>query len=116
MDIGGGTTGIAIVKKSKVTYSADEAPADIRISLTLTRKSPYFWKRQSSTNAVTVTRFGRGSETGVRHVGRVARHIEGQGITDLWLAGGSCMQPGVSGAVCKHFRRYGCIYRSTVCL
>ncbi len=25
VDIGGGTTGIAIVKKGKVTYSADEA-------------------------------------------------------------------------------------------
>lgn len=34
MDIGGGTTGIAIVKKGKVTYSADEATADIT-SLTL---------------------------------------------------------------------------------
>lgn len=25
----------------------------------------------------------------------VARHIAGQGIVDLWLAGGACMQPGV---------------------
>lgn len=33
----------------------------------------------------------------------VARHIEGQGITDLWLAGGSCMQPGVAELFCKQF-------------
>lgn len=33
----------------------------------------------------------------------VARHIEGQGITDLWLAGGSCMQPGVAALFCKQF-------------
>ena len=35
MDIGGGTTGIAIVKKGKVTYSADEATGGHHISLTL---------------------------------------------------------------------------------
>lgn len=33
----------------------------------------------------------------------VARHIEGQGITDLWLAGGSCMQPGVAELFRKQF-------------
>ncbi|MFV2231774.1 hypothetical protein ACNIRU_26430, partial [Escherichia coli] len=26
----------------------------------------------------------------------VARHIQGQGLTDLWLEGGSCLQPGVA--------------------
>ncbi len=35
VDIGGGTTGIAIVKKGKVTYSADEATGGHHISLTL---------------------------------------------------------------------------------
>lgn len=33
----------------------------------------------------------------------VADHIEGQGIVDLWLAGGSCMQPGVEGLFSKRF-------------
>lgn len=43
-------------------------------------------------------------ETGVRKMADiVARHIEGQGITDLWLAGGSCMQPGVAALFCKQF-------------
>ncbi|SUX72364.1 ethanolamine utilization protein [Citrobacter freundii] len=35
VDIGGGTTGIAIVKRGKVTYSADEATGGHHISLTL---------------------------------------------------------------------------------
>ncbi|WP_262234431.1 cell division FtsA domain-containing protein, partial [Escherichia coli] len=35
VDIGGGTTGIAIVKQGKVTYSADEATGGHHISLTL---------------------------------------------------------------------------------
>ena len=33
----------------------------------------------------------------------VARHIEGQGITDLWLAGGPCLQPGVAELFRKQF-------------
>ncbi|KFT04318.1 ethanolamine utilization protein EutJ [Salmonella enterica subsp. enterica serovar Bareilly str. CFSAN000231] len=33
----------------------------------------------------------------------VARHIEGQGIADLWLAGGSCMQPGVEALFRQRF-------------
>lgn len=41
VDIGGGTTGIAIVKKGKVTYSADEATGGHHISDSR-RKSPYF--------------------------------------------------------------------------
>ena len=35
VDIGGGTTGIAIVKRGEVTYSADEATGGHHISLTL---------------------------------------------------------------------------------
>ena len=33
----------------------------------------------------------------------VAHHIAGQGVTDLWLAGGSCMQPGVDELFRKRF-------------
>ncbi|WP_411905009.1 cell division FtsA domain-containing protein, partial [Salmonella enterica] len=35
VDIGGGTTGMAIVKQGKVTYSADEATGGHHIALTL---------------------------------------------------------------------------------
>lgn len=50
VDIGGGTTGIAIVKKGKVTYSADEATGGHHISLTR-RKSPYFAGRGGAVQA-----------------------------------------------------------------
>ncbi|MDI5304973.1 hypothetical protein MJI51_04760, partial [Salmonella enterica subsp. enterica serovar Kentucky] len=33
----------------------------------------------------------------------VACHIAGQGVTDLWLAGGSCMQPGVEALFRQRF-------------
>ncbi|RJF05650.1 ethanolamine utilization ethanol dehydrogenase EutG [Escherichia coli] len=95
VDIGGGTTGIAIVKKGKVTYSADEATGGHHISLTLAGN------RRISLEEAEQYKRGHGEEIwpAVKPVYEkmadiVARHIEGQGITDLWLAGGSCLQPG----------------------
>ncbi len=104
VDIGGGTTGIAIVKKGKVTYSADEATGGHHISLTLAGN------RRISLEEAEQYKRGHGDEIwpAVKPVYEkmadiVARHIEGQGITDLWLAGGSCMQPGVAALFCKQF-------------
>ncbi|OUZ98839.1 alcohol dehydrogenase EutG [Shigella sonnei] len=104
VDIGGGTTGIAIVKKGKVTYSADEATGGHHISLTLAGN------RRISLEEAEQYKRGHGEEIWptVKPVYEkmadiVARHIEGQGITDLWLAGGSCMQPGVAELFRKQF-------------
>lgn len=104
VDIGGGTTGIAIVKKGKVTYSADEATGGHHISLTLAGN------RRISLEEAEQYKRGHGEEIwpAVKPVYEkmadiVARHIEGQGITDLWLAGGSCMQPGVAELFRKQF-------------
>lgn len=104
VDIGGGTTGIAIVKKGKVTYSVDEATGGHHISLTLAGN------RRISLEEAEQYKRGHGDEIwpAVKPVYEkmadiVARHIEGQGITDLWLAGGSCMQPGVAALFCKQF-------------
>lgn len=104
VDIGGGTTGIAIVKKGKVTYSADEATGGHHISLTLAGN------RRISLEEAEQYKRGHGEDIWptVKPVYEkmadiVARHIEGQGITDLWLAGGSCMQPGVAELFRKQF-------------
>lgn len=104
VDIGGGTTGIAIVKKGKVTYSADEATGGHHISLTLAGN------RRISLEEAEQYKRGHGEEIwpAVKPVYEkmadiVARHIEGQGITDLWLAGGSCLQPGVAELFRKQF-------------
>lgn len=59
VDIGGGTTGIAIVKQGKVTYSADEATGGHHISLTLAGNRRIPWKRRNSTSAAMRRRFGR---------------------------------------------------------
>ena len=97
-------TAVAIVKKGKVTYSADEATGGHHISLTLAGN------RRISLEEAEQYKRGHGEEIwpAVKPVYEkmadiVARHIEGQGITDLWLAGGSCMQPGVAELFRKQF-------------
>lgn len=104
VDIGGGTTGIAIVKRGLVTYSADEATGGHHISLTLAGN------RRIQLEEAEQYKRGNGAEIWpvVKPVYEkmaeiVAHHIEGQGIADLWLAGGSCMQPGVHDLFRKRF-------------
>ncbi|WP_058913291.1 ethanolamine utilization protein EutJ [Entomohabitans teleogrylli] len=96
VDIGGGTTGIAVVRQGAVIYSGDEATGGHHISLTL-----------AGNRGIAIEE----AEQLKRHEGQaiwpvvrpvyekmadiVARHIAAYPVNDLWLAGGSCMQPGV---------------------
>ena len=104
VDIGGGTTGIAIVKRGEVTYSADEATGGHHISLTLAgnRRMPLEEAEQyKRSNAQEIWPVVKPVYEKMAEI--VAHHIEGQGIADLWLAGGSCMQPGVDALFRKRF-------------
>ncbi|EAB1655740.1 ethanolamine utilization protein EutJ [Salmonella enterica subsp. diarizonae] len=104
VDIGGGTTGIAIVKQGKVTWSADEATGGHHISLTLAgnRRIPLEEAEQyKRSNAQEIWPVVKPVYEKMAEI--VARHIAGQGVTDLWLAGGSCMQPGVEALFRQRF-------------
>ncbi len=104
VDIGGGTTGIAIVKQDLVTYSADEATGGHHISLTLAgnRRIPLEEAEQyKRSNAQEIWPVVKPVYEKMAEI--VAHHIEGHGIADLWLAGGSCMQPGVDALFRKRF-------------
>ncbi|MCS3434000.1 ethanolamine utilization protein EutJ [Klebsiella sp. BIGb0407] len=96
VDIGGGTTGIAIVQQGKVTRSGDEATGGHHISLTLAGNQRIAleeaeqMKRQQGENIWPVIR-----PVYEKMADIVEDHIRGEEVTELWLAGGSCMQPGV---------------------
>lgn len=117
VDIGGGTTGIAIVKQGKVTYSADEATGGHHISLTLAgnrRIELEDAEQVKRSNAQDIWPVVKPVYEKMAEI--VARHIEGQGIADLWLAGGSCMQPGVEALFRQRFPAPVCICPGTACL
>lgn len=117
VDIGGGTTGIAIVKKGKVTYSADEATGGHHISLTLAgnRRIPLEEAEQYKR--------GHGDEIwpAVKPVYEKWRTLspgilKGRALLIYgWRAALVCNRAWRN-CFANNSRRYRCIYRSTVCL
>lgn len=96
VDIGGGTTGIAVVKDGKVVYSGDEPTGGHHVSLTLagSRNIPLEEAEQLKRE--------RGAEIwpAVQAVFEkmtdiVRHHLRGHAVDTLYLSGGSCALPGV---------------------
>ena len=104
VDIGGGTTGIAIVQQGVVVYSGDEATGGHHISLTLAGNQRIQlddaeqMKRQRGADIWPVVRAVYEKMADI-----VAQHMQGHHVDELWLAGGSCMQPGVKALFTQRF-------------
>lgn len=117
VDIGGGTTGIAIVKQGRVTYSADEATGGHHISLTLAGIAASGLRRRSSTSAATPGRSGRWLSRCTRRWPKLSPDIlpdKGLSICG-WQAAPVCSRACMSCFVSAS-RHYRCICRSTACL
>ena len=96
VDIGGGTTGIAIVKEGIVTRSVDEPTGGHHISLTLAGnqrielEEAEDLKKQKGQKIWPIVR-----PVYEKMADIVAANIKQENISAIWMAGGSCMQPGV---------------------
>ncbi len=97
IDIGGGTTGVAVVKQGEVVYSGDEPTGGHHVTLTLAGG-----KRISMEEAEEYKKTGNASEVwgGVRPVYEkmadiVQQHLNNHTVDTLYLSGGSCMIEGV---------------------
>lgn len=96
VDIGGGTTGIAVVQEGKVVYSGDEPTGGHHVSLTLagSRNIPLEEAEQLKLER------GREIWPTVQAVFEkmadiVRQHLAGHAVRSLYLSGGSCALPGV---------------------
>ncbi len=96
VDIGGGTTGIAVLNGGKVIYSGDEATGGRHVSLTIAGANGI------SLEEAEKLKIQRGKEVWpiVRPVFEkmadiVRTHIAGHEVGALYLSGGSCALPGV---------------------
>lgn len=97
VDIGGGTTGVAVVQQGRIVYSGDEPTGGHHVTLTLAgaRNLPLAeaeaLKRRDDNAALwPVVRpvFDK-----MAHI--VDTHLQGQQVDTLYLSGGSCSMPGV---------------------
>ncbi len=96
VDIGGGTTGIAVVNEGRVVYSGDEPTGGHHVSLTLagSRNIPLEEAEQLKLQR------GREIWPTVQAVFEkmadiVREHLQGHSVQSLYLSGGSCALPGV---------------------
>jgi len=96
VDIGGGTTGIAVVNEGRVVYSGDEPTGGHHVSLTLagSRNIPLEEAEQLKLQR------GREIWPTVQAVFEkmadiVREHLQGHTVQSLYLSGGSCALPGV---------------------
>ena len=96
VDIGGGTTGIAVVQKGQVVYSGDEPSGGRHVSLTIAGGE------KITLEAAEQLKIAKGKQVWpmVRPVFEkmadiVRAHIQGHEVRTLYMSGGSCSLAGV---------------------
>jgi ethanolamine utilization protein EutJ len=101
VDIGGGTSGTAVVQNGQVVFSADEPTGGRHLSLVIAGHFGISFEEAEQ-------RKRQPEEYGILNLVRptlqriadiVARHIRGYQVKRLILSGGSCLLPGASGVL-----------------
>lgn len=96
VDIGGGTTGIAVIENGKVIYSGDEATGGHHVSLTLAGnlklsiEQAEAKKKQQGTEIWPIVR-----PVFEKMATIVQDHLQNYQVDEIYLSGGSCALPGV---------------------
>lgn len=96
VDVGGGTTGVAILRDGKVVYTADEATGGTHFSLVIAGALNVSFEQAErlKTDAREQTRLFPIVQPVMEKVGSiVARHIARQNVSVIYLVGGTSMFP-----------------------
>ncbi len=97
VDIGGGTTGLSVVKEGQIVYTADEPTGGHHVTLTIAGNQRISFeeaeqlKRQQNVNglaAVVEPVFQKMADI-IRH------HLERFKVQTIYLSGGTCLFPGI---------------------
>lgn len=105
VDIGGGTTGIAVLRGGQVTYVADEPTGGTHLSLVLAgnydvdfeaaealKKDPARQKEILPVVRPVIEKMGA----------IIQRHVAGRGVQTLYLVGGTCCLPGMETVIARY--------------
>jgi ethanolamine utilization protein EutJ len=98
VDVGGGTTGIAILKKGKVVYTADEPTGGTHFSLVIAGStgSTFEEAEEMKKDPKEQTRLFPVIRPVMEKVGTIVRrHIAGHKVDKIYLVGGTCSYPGI---------------------
>jgi ethanolamine utilization protein EutJ len=98
VDVGGGTTGIAIFKDGKAVYTADEPTGGTHLSLVIAGATGITFEEaeELKKNPTEQTRLFPVVRPVMEKVATIInRHIEGHRVDKLYLVGGTCSYPGM---------------------
>jgi ethanolamine utilization protein EutJ len=102
VDVGGGTTGIAVFKKGKVVYTADEPTGGTHFSLVIAGStgSTFEAAEELKKDPKEQTRLFPVIRPVMEKVGTIVRrHIAGHKVERIYLVGGTCAYPGMDEVV-----------------
>jgi ethanolamine utilization protein EutJ len=102
VDVGGGTTGIAIFKKGKVVYTADEPTGGTHFSLVIAGSTGSTFEEAEALkkDPKEQTRLFPVIRPVMEKVGTIVRrHITGHKVDKIYLVGGTCAYPGMNQVV-----------------
>ena len=102
VDVGGGTTGIAVLKKGKVVYTADEPTGGTHFSLVIAGSTGSTFEEAETLkkDPKEQTRLFPVIRPVMEKVGTIVRrHIAGQKIDRIYLVGGTCAYPGMADVI-----------------
>ncbi len=97
VDIGGGTTGIAVNKNHKLVYSADEPTGGRHVTLTIAgnRKITFEEAEKMKISQPTNQLFSVVEPVFRKMASIVRSHISDDGLKRIYLSGGTCCFPGI---------------------
>jgi ethanolamine utilization protein EutJ len=98
VDVGGGTTGIAIFRNGEVVYTADEPTGGTHFSLVIAGSTGMSFEEaeELKKNPKEQTRLFPVIHPVMEKVGSIInRHIAGHRVDKLYLVGGTCAYPGM---------------------
>ncbi|HET6821914.1 MAG TPA: ethanolamine utilization protein EutJ [Anaerolineales bacterium] len=99
VDVGGGTTGIAVLKNGKVIYTADEPTGGTHFSLVISGSTGSTFEEAEALkkDPQEQTRLFPVIRPVMEKVGTIIRrHIAGHKVDKIYLVGGTCAYPGMS--------------------
>lgn len=102
VDVGGGTTGIAVLKKGKVVYTADEPTGGTHFSLVIAGStgSTFEEAEEMKKDPKEQTRLFPVIRPVMEKVGTIVRrHIAGRKVDKIYLVGGTCAYPGMTNVI-----------------
>jgi len=102
VDVGGGTTGIAVIKQGKVVYTADEPTGGTHFSLVIAGAKDITLEQaeELKKNPKVQAQLLPVVRPVMEKVGNIiSRHVTGHKVKKLYLVGGTCAYPGMDKVV-----------------